>query len=456
MKTSLIAVPGLLIALLLSGTCVVAPIAAGNWHSFRGPQASGQLPESNPPLTWDVESGENIAWKTPVPGMGHSSPITWGDRVFVTTSIPAQGQSELRTGLYGDIASVDEEISQEWRVICLDKGSGNILWERTATEGMPRIKRHPKSSHANSTPATDGRRLVCLMGAEGLFCYDFEGRLLWKQDLGILDAGFFAVPSAQWGFGSSPVIEAGRVIVQCDVQENSFLAAFDLETGREIWRTPRGDVPTWSTPTLFTRDDSTQIVVNGFRHAGGYDFNTGAEIWRLSGNGDIPVPTPVVAHDLIFLTSAHGPQAPIHAVRTTARGDLSPTPDRPSSPHVAWSHPRRGNYMQTPIVVGDYLYLCSDAGIVACYRAKTGQELYRERLGRGGGGFTASPVAADGRIYYTSERGEVFVVQAGPEFRVLARSELGESCMATPSLTGDGLLFRTQHHLIAVRADFQR
>jgi outer membrane protein assembly factor BamB len=441
--------PALMVLLLCTGCS--SRLAAENWPSFRGPQSSGQSPGAHPPERWDVESGENIAWKVAIPGLGHSSPVIWGDRVFITTSIPATGTPELRTGLYGDIESVDERGTHEWRVICLDRASGNVLWQRTAVDGVPRIKRHPKSSHANSTPATDGHHLVCLMGAEGLFCYGLDGNLLWEKDLGFLDSGFFAVPAAQWGFGSSPVIHEDRVIVQADVLQNSFIAAFDLTTGKERWRTPRQDVPTWSTPTLFTRGEETQIVVNGFQHAGGYDFATGAAIWQLTGNGDIPVPTPIVAHDLIFLTSAHGPMAPIHAVRTTARGNLDASLGAAPNPHIAWSHPRRGNYMQTPIVVGDLLYLCSDAGIVGCYRATTGEELYRERLGRGGGGFTASPVAVGKEIYYTSEHGEVFVVRAGPEFQVLRTHSLGEACMATPAIAGDTLLFRTQHHLIAIR-----
>jgi outer membrane protein assembly factor BamB len=426
---------------------------ASQWPSFRGPQASGLAEGTPAPQEWNIETGKNILWKTPVPGLGHSSPVIWGDKAFITTSIPSEGKPQLRIGLYGDIAPVDEAMPHEWLVICFNKDNGEILWQQKAAQGIPKIKRHPKSSHANPTPATDGKHLVTLFGAEGLFCYDLDGELLWVKDLGMLDSGFFEVPAAQWGFGSSPVIHEDRLIVQSDVQQNSFIAAFELKSGKELWRASRDDVPTWSTPTVFTHNGKTQIAVNGFRHAGGYDFQTGQEIWRLSGNGDIPVPTPIVAHDLIFLTSAHGPLAPIHAVKVTAVGDINLARGQSRSEHVAWSHPRRGNYMQTPIVVGDYLYLCSDAGIVACYRATTGEEIYRERLGRGGTGFTASPVSDGQKLYYTSEQGDVFMVQPGPKFNVIAEASLGEPAMATPAISDGTLFFRTQHHLIAIKAE---
>jgi len=203
----------------------------------------------------------------------------------------------------------------------IDKRTGKILWERTAHEGVPRWPRHPKSTHANPTPATDGRRVVAFFGSEGLYCFDVDGKLLWKKDLGPLDAAFFAVPDAQWGVASSPVIHDGVVYVLCDVLNDAFLAAFDVETGRELWRTPRHDVPTWSTPTVLEVGGRALLVVNGWKHIGGYDAKTGHEVWKMRGGGDIPVPAPVVAHGLVFITNAHGPGSPIFAVRAEARGE---------------------------------------------------------------------------------------------------------------------------------------
>lgn len=211
------------------------------------------------------------------------------------------------------------------------------------------------------------------------------------------------VPAAQWGFASSPVIHEGVVVVQCDVQKGGFLAAFDINDGRELWRSPRSDVPTWSTPTIHRGGGRTQVIVNGYKHIGGYDFRTGKELWRLTGGGDIPVPTPVVAHGLVFITNAHGRMAPIYAVRLGAQGDISLKDTEETNAHVAWSTRRHGGYMQTPIVYGHHLYVCRDNGILSCCEARTGKRLYQERLGTGRTGFTASPVAADGKLYFTSE-----------------------------------------------------
>ncbi len=421
-----------------------------DWPSFRGPSASGVAEGFATPERWDVEIGTGVRWKTPIPGLGLSSPIVWGDRVWVTTAVRGGDAAELKTGLYGDIESVDDDSPHRFELICLDRKRGGILWRKTAHEGAPKAQRHPKSSHANSTPATDGERVVACFGSEGLYCYSIDGKLLWKTDLGLLDAGFFLVPKAQWGFGSSPVIHGSRVILQCDVVSRCFIAAFDLESGRELWRTPRKDVPTWGTPNVIVEDDRAQVVVNGYHHIGGYDLATGKELWKLRGGGDIPVPTPVVGHGLVFITNAHGFLAPIYAVKTSATGDVSLKLGQTSNEHVAWSRNRDGNYMQTPLVLGDHLYCCRDNGIIACYDARTGERLYRERLWSDGTGWTASLVAADGKIYATGEEGTVVVVRAGSEFERIAVNELGEQAMATPAISEGVLIFRTRGHVIAV------
>ena len=277
-----------------------------------------------------------------------------------------------------------------------------------------------------------------------------QGRPRWKQDLGVLDSGFFMVPQAQWGFGSSPVIHDGVVYVQADVQKNSFLAAFDVKTGKELWRTPRADVPTWSTPAILETGGRTQVIVNGFKHTGGYDARTGKEIWKLTGGGDIPVPTPVMGSGLIFITNAHGPGSPIYAIKPTAAGDISLATGATSNEHIAWSQAREGAYMQTPLVYGDYLYVCRDNGVLSVYDAKTGERKYQQRLADGKTGFTASAVAADGKVYYTSEEGGVYVIKAGPVFELLAENSLGEVAMATPAISEGVLVFRTRGHLVAI------
>jgi outer membrane protein assembly factor BamB len=286
----------------------------------------------------------------------------WGDQVFVTTAVSGQGDSRLRVGLYGDIEPVADEGAQSFRVLSFDKRTGKLLWERTAYEGVPRIKRHPKSTHANPTPATDGKHVLAFFGSEGLYCYDLAGNLLWKRDFGVLKAGFFQVPDAEWGFASSPVIHEGKVILQADVLEGSFLEALSVEDGRSLWKISRSDVPTWSTPNVYRGAGGDAVVVNGWKHIGAYDLASGREIWKMEGGGDIPVPTPVIGGDLIFITNAHGPGSPIYAVPISARGTIA-TKD------LAWSIETGGAYMQTPLVHGETLYSCRDNGVLSAFEA---------------------------------------------------------------------------------------
>lgn len=428
---------------------LAAVASDSDWPQFRGPGASG-VGKGSPPLEWNGESGKNIRWSTEISGLGHSSPVIWGDRIFLTSAAPAAGESKLKVGLYGDIAPVEGEGSQSFKVFCVDRKSGKILWDRTAATGQPKIKRHPKSTHANPTPATDGKHLVVFFGSEGLFTYDLNGKLLWQKDFGILDSGFYMVPGAQWGFSSSPVIHDGVVLIQADVQKNSFLGAFDVATGKQLWRTPRSDVPTFGTPAVapYTAGGgkSLQVVVNGWKQIGGYDFKTGKELWKLKGGGDIPVPTPVFQDGLIVITNAHGQGRPIYAIRTDAAGDL--TENRSA---IAWTADRVGNYMQTPLLDGGLAYFCFDNGVLTVYQLSTGERLYQQRLGEGGG-FSGSPVAAGGRLYITNEEGHTFVLAMGREYKLLGHNELGETVMSTPALAGDVLYFRGRKHLFAVGA----
>jgi outer membrane protein assembly factor BamB len=433
----------------MSAVASVRDHEGSNWPSFRGPHAIGVAEGYPTPTTWDLGKSEGILWATEIPGLAHSSPIVWGDSVFLTTSI-GEDDKTLRVGLYGDVRPVEDNSVHHWIVYRIDKSSGKILWSQLAHEGVPKIKRHPKSTHANPTPATDGKHIVALFGSEGMYCYDFAGKLLWSKDLGVLDSGFFVAPGAQWGFASSPVIFDNKVFVQCDVQKGSFVAAFDIRNGEEVWRTARHDVPTWCTPTIYSDNQYTILLVNGWKHIGGYDAETGKEIWRLRGGGDIPVPTPVTAHGMVFITNAHGSLSPIYAIRLDSTGDITLAEGATSNDAVVWSIKRGGAYMQTPLVYGDYLYSCRDNGVLSCYQAKTGKRLYQERLGRGAGGFSASPVAADGKLYFSSEVGDVYVVRAGPRFELLSVNSLDEIVMATPAISEGTLYFRTRSKLIAI------
>lgn len=423
-------------------------LAQPHWPQFRGPGASGAGSGSTP-VQWNGESGQNVLWKLPIPGLAHSSPIIWGDRIFLTTAVPSKGEGQLKLGLYGDIGSVDAEGTQSFKLYCIDRRSGKILWEQTALSGQPRIKRHPKSTHANPTPATDGSYVIASFGSDGLFAYDMKGKLLWQKDLGNLDSGFFMAPAAQWGFASSPILHNGKVIILADVQKDSFLAAFDVRNGKELWRAARKDVPTWGTPAVAPYKTAggpdQQIVVNGWKHIGGYDPRSGKELWNMAGGGDIPVPTPVVAGELIIITNAHGPGRPIYAVRTDSAGDITK-----SKAALAWSQERAGNYMQTPLLHGGLGYFCFDNGVLSVYELESGNRVYQQRLDSGSSGFTSSPVAAGGRLYITNEDGKTFVIPLGREYKLMAQNELGEPVMATPAIADGVLYIRGRHHLFAI------
>lgn len=427
-----------------------APKPAVDWPQFRGIDASGIAEGFSLPTTWDAKRGTNVIWKTSIPGLGLSSPIVWGDEIFLTTAISGKVDANLKIGLYGDITSVQDDTPHEWRLYALDKKTGRVKWQRTVYQGVPKIKRHTKNSHANSTLATDGERLIAFFGSEGLYAYDLTGQQLWKKDLGVLDAGFYMVPEAQWETGSSPVIHNGMVIVQADVQKNSFLAMFDAKDGREVWRVARNDVPTWSTPTILRVGSQTHILVNGMRHVGAYDFATGKEIWKLSGGGDIPVPTPVASDGLVYITNAHGSDSPVYAIRESATGDVSLKSPETSNAGVVWTAPRSGGYMCTPLVYRGLVYIVRFNGVLNVFDAKTGDKKYEARLAGATSAFTSSPVANDGKVYISSEDGQVFVITAGSKYEVIAMNEMSTPILATPAISEGRLFLRTGDQIMAI------
>ena len=422
-----------------------------DWPSFRGIHGAGVADGFPTATTWDAPAGKGVRWSAAVPGLGHSSPVIWGSRLCVTTAISGRVDLGLKPGLYGNIESVEDATRHVWKLLCYDKHSGRVMVDKEIYAGVPRIKRHTKSTHANSTLATDGTRLIAMLGSEGLHAFDLDGNRLWTKDLGVLDSGYYVVPAAQWEFASSPVIHAGKVVIQADVQKGSFLAAFDIGTGKELWRTARQDVPTWSTPTIHQVRTTTQVIVNGWKHTGGYDLATGREIWKLNGGGDIPVPVPVTGHGLVFITNAHGPGAPVFAIRETAEGDISLPAGQTTSAHVAWSVPRDGAYLISPVLYRDLLYVCKNNGVFIAFDARTGERVYQQRLGSGTTAFTASIIAADGKIYFSNEEGDVSVVKAGRTFELLATNPLGGIVIATPAVSEGTIYFRTADRLVAIK-----
>lgn len=440
-------------------------ISSSNWPGFRGNGARGVAEGQNPPVTWNINLDtadtspselDALKWKTAIPGLGLSSPSIWEDRIYLTSAVAEEANDELKIGLYGDVSSVKEDLEYQFYVYCLDKHSGSVIWERKPISTKPAVLRHAKSSHANPTVATDGQHVIAFFGSEGLFCYDHQGELQWSKDLGFLDSGWFYDASYQWGFGSSPIIFENSVIVQCDIQENSFVAAFALSDGAELWRTDRQEIPSWSTPTVHAFGDLPMLITHATQAARGYDARSGELLWSLGKHSEIVVPTPFVAHNLIYLTSGYSPVQPIIALHSNARGEIDINQlgdDDAKDPQIAWGQLRHGPYMPTPVVYGDYLYVCSNNGILRCYVATSGEEVYQQRLRAPGGNlaFTASLLAGDGHIYLTAEDGRVLVVKAGPEFELVSTNPCGESVLATPAISDGVIYIRTHRNLLAIQ-----
>ena len=424
----------------------------GDWPAFRGANGSGVQDGFTLPTRWNADPAagplSGIRWKTRVPGLGHSSPIVWGDRVFVATAIRESGEAPLRLGLFGDSDGADDNTSQRWMILCLDAKTGRVLWERAANEGRPRAGRHVKATHANTTLATDGRSLVAFFGSEGVHVYGLDGTHRWSRDLGTINVSKYGIG---WGFAASPALHGDRIFLQCDAPDDPFLVALSVADGRELWRTSRKDVceRSWATPFVHDDGKRTQVVANGWPYAVSYDAATGKEIWRLQSGGDNPIPTPFAAGGLIFVANGHG-NAPVVAIRPTASGDISLAANTTSNAHVVWSNARNGAYIQTPLAYRGLLYSGTNAGVLKCYDAQAGTQHYEQRLTTEPAAFSASPVAGDGKVYCTGEEGQVIVVREGQTCEVLARNQMGESCMATPAISRGTLYLRTRSHLVAI------
>ena len=423
---------------------------AGSWPSFRGAHASGIAEGQNLPDRWDGSTGDNIRWRTPIPGLAHSSPIVWGERIFVTSAVSSNPNATFRPGLYGDGDASDDRSRQRWMIYAIDKRTGKVLWERVAYEGSPIDKRHIKSTYASATPATDGRIVVASFGSQGVHAYDVTGNFLWKVDLGRLDLGAYDIPTFEWGPASSPIIWNGLVILQCDTQKDSFIVALDADTGKTVWKTERDELPSWATPTVAVTAGGPVLVTNASKFIRGYDPGTGRELWRLGGSSKITAPTPVFGEGMFVVASGRGPERPIFVVRPDARGDLTLSGDKTSSDAIVWSRTGRGPYMPTPLIYKELLYVLANNGVFDAYNVRTGEEVYRQRLERVGSGFSASPVAADGKIYLSNEDGEIIVVAAGPTFRQIATNSMGELLMATPALSDGVMYVRSSGSLYAI------
>ncbi len=435
---------GFILAIVAAGSSTFA----GDWPQFRGPGSAGVSDEAGLPTHWGPTT--NIHWKAVIPGVAWSSPIVWGDRVFVTTAVSDAEQEAPRKGLYfgGDRPRPRDTIYR-WELIALDRDDGSVVWRRVAKTGKPTTPIHLKNSYASETPVTDGERVYAWFGAAGLFCYDLDGQLVWQKDLGTFPTRL------GWGTASSPAIDGDRLFVQCDNEERSFLVAFNKKTGEELWRVDRDEKSSWSTPLVWKNAQRTELVTSATNRVRSYDPASGQLLWELSGMSVITCPTPVAGRELLYVSSGYvlDTRRPLLAIRPGGSGDITLGDSESSNAAVAWRQKLGGPYNPSPLVYGDLVYVLYDRGFFACFDAKTGKPVYdKQRIDPGAGGFTASPWAYDGKVFCLNEDGDTYVIQAGREFKLMGKNSLDEMCMASPAIAHGSLFVRGLKHLYCIRA----
>ena len=428
---------------IFSSPFVRASSGGPNWPQWRGPASQGISEEKNLPTEWSSE--KNVQWKTPISGRGHSSPIVWGNRIFLTTSIEGPvvpdakpykhfiGKEEFK---HPDWAGSDH--SYTFKVICLDTDKGKILWEKVAYDGPVFDHRHKRNTYASPTPVTDGKYVYAFFGSEGLYCYDFSGKLVWKQSLG-------GIPQLGMGAGSSPVLHEGLVIVTADqdMGDTSYIIAMDKKGGKQVWKTPRNNHASWATPVLVKTSKRTELIVSGSETIVSYDPATGKEFWKCKGVESHAIPTPVVSGDIaIFSAGSQAKRA--MAIRLGGSGDIT------DSPSILWKYQKGTAYVPSPILYSDYVYLMTDAGLLTCLDVKTGEVKYEGSRVPVPAKFMGSPVAFDGKIMLTSEDGDTFVLKAGPKYEVLGTNSLGEPIYASPAISQGKIFIRGEKNLYCI------
>ena len=423
---------------------VPSGLAEINWPQFRG--AAGVVEDKTLPVSWSTS--DNVIWTVEIPGRAWSSPIVWGDRIFVTSAISEGDIEAPKKGLYlGGNRDKPSDKTHRWMVYCIDWHSGKILWEHVAHRGVPQHPLHIKNTYASETPVTDGQRVYAYFGNVGLFCYDMDGKPLWSKTFGSFKIRY------DWGTAASPVLHEDRIYIVNDNDEQSFLVALNKETGDQIWRVDRDEKSNWATPYMWKNKQRTELITCGTGKVRSYDLD-GKLLWELGGMSVIVIPTPFAAHGLLYITSGYvmDRKKPLFAIRPGAEGDITLKDGENSNEYIAWCQKQAGPYNPSPIAYGDYLYVLYDRGFVNCYDARTGKEIYsRQRIAPGANAFTCSPWANDGKIFCLSEDGETFVIQAGPEFKVLGKNTLDEMCMATPATLRGSLIIRTLTKLYHIR-----
>jgi outer membrane protein assembly factor BamB len=410
-----------------------------HWPEWRGPFHSG-VARTPAPTEWS--GSKNLAWTVEIPGLGNSSPISWGDRIFLTTAVPTSRPEALRntSDMRGPGGGTGVGIEHRFVVMCLDRNTGKLLWERTAKVAKPHEGYHFRyGSFASNSPVTDGRHVYAFFGSRGLFCYDLDGKLIWQKD--------FAPMRMRLGFGEgvAPVLDGNRIILNFDQQENSFIVALDSRDGRELWRAARDEESSWAQPLIVEQGGRPQAIVSATNKVRSYDLATGKVIWECGGLGGNVIPAPVAAAGLVYAMSGfRNPN--LLAIRLGREGDLTGTDG------VAWTNVRGNSYTASPVLEDDKLYFVSDNGLLTCLNAKTGQPYYVQQRLPKPYSFKSSPVAAGGMLYLAAEDGDIVVVKMGPKYEVVATNKIAdEMFIASPAVAQRSLYLRSQRALYCIR-----
>jgi outer membrane protein assembly factor BamB len=439
------------VSLLATGASLFAVESSSNWPQFRGPGSLGVADNSNLPDHWSTN--ENVAWKIQVPGRGWSSPIVWGNRVFLTTVITSGELEPPKKGLYmgGDRQEIPKG-DFRFVTLCYDLKTGAEHWLAEARHGAAPTPIHLKNSYASSTPVTDGERIFVNFGGVGLFCYDLEGRPLWSTNSTPLKM------RNGWGSAASPVLHEGRLFIVNDNDDQSFLLALDAKTGRQLWRVSREEKSNWATPYVWQNEMRAELITPGTTRIRSYDLS-GVPLWECGGMSSIVIPTPFSKFGLLYVASGYVADKvrPVFAIKPGASGDISLRAGETNNQYIQWHQPIGGPYNPSPLVYGDYFYVLFDFGFLSCQDARTGRPVYeKQRVRESNTAFTASPWAANGKIFALGEDGDTFVFQAGPNYKLLHQNSLGEMCMATPAIAEDQLLIRTANSLFCIRQQLQK